>query len=208
MISFKCIAFVLITIVLSGCHKWLKDQSVDGIKYTKVRFVDENKDDSNGIYSVGYLKEPTQIGGLSYSGWLHLRNNGSVAGGLLHHESEVNGIKIPFGTWVSFDNDGNLLRCHFPENKRIQGYSCIGTGGAKGVTVTFYPSGKLKYFFSPKNVEIDGILCKGSVFNIIGLHENGRLMTATAAEDIEYDGISINKGTQLELDENGNLTNP
>lgn len=204
----RCIPMLLaILLSTSVCHRWPKNITMDGIEYTKFRVTGETNA-PNAPASIGLLKRETMIGNQKYKGWLHLRNNGTVAGGLLAQDTMVNGIGIPAATWIVFDAAQKLLRLHLPDNQTIQGHECIGSGrGIKGATVSFYPTGKLKYFFIPESKHIGKIPCKGGIFNMVRLHPNGQLMQCTLAESHMLDGKEYPKGTKIKRNPNGRLIN-
>jgi hypothetical protein len=193
---------------IAGCHQWENNVTKDGIEYTKYRRT-ENTTNPNRVASIGYLKQETVIGGHKYRGWLHLRGNGTVSGGMLAERIDLNGIGIPADTWISFDVAGNLSGIHLPDNQTIQGHECIGSGGGiKGAVAAFYPTGELRCFFMPETKAIQGVPCRGGVFHMVGLHPNGTLMHCTLAEAIELNGQQYPKGTKLKLAEDGKVLEP
>lgn len=195
----------LILLAAGGCHSWEYDTTVDGVPYERIRY--EEKRDGRAARSIGYIDGQTEIDELVYTGWLHRRDDGSVLGGLLAEDATVAGIVIPAQTWVSFDEEGRLASCHFPTPQKIQGVDCDGTGGgSKGAVVTFYPDGTLKQFFAPDDVEIQGIPCRGGLFNSVQLHESGALKQCTLAERTTIDGIVLDPGVRVSLDTEGRLT--
>lgn len=179
--------------------RWKKDVEMDGINYKKLR----------------HIKSGTIIGNLSKdsvvqdypckAGWIHFYEDSTLQNFTLLDSMSINGVDIPAKTWVTLNKQGELIRCAFPENIKIQGYWCRGSGGPKGVMVSFHPNGKIKRFFAPKTVEIDGVPCKGSIFHIIGLHGNGRLMECTLARSVVLQGVTYKKGKKLYFDKKGNV---
>ncbi|MFK7819714.1 MAG: hypothetical protein AB8G99_13425 [Planctomycetaceae bacterium] len=197
------IVAVMIVIVLSGgCHSWDHDKSIKGIEYKRVR---KETVGSESI-RIGQLKNDVEIDGRTYTGWLHRREDDSISGGMIASDTVIDGITVPAKTWVSFDNDSRLTACHFPGNQTIQEHVCLGTGGGvKGATVKFYPGGRLRLFFSPTDVTVQGIPCKGGLFKYIGLHESGGLKRCTLSKGATIGGKDLPKGTAIELDESGKL---
>jgi len=58
---------------------------------------------------------------------------------------------------------------------------------------------------APDDICIDGILCVGSVFASIYLHENGKLKECRLAENIVIQGKKFQKGLNIRFDFNGNI---
>lgn len=189
-------------VVVGGCHDWQHNKTVDGINYSRVR---EETVQSDKL-TIGQLQEPVEVDGCTYNGWLHRRENGSISGGMIAVSTVINGITVPADTWVAFDEEKYLSACHFPKNQIIQGHEVRGTGGGvKGATVKFYPSGKLRLFFAPKDATIQEVPCKGGLFDFIELHESGRLKKCTLAEARKFDDQQLPKGASVEFDENGRM---
>lgn len=46
---------------------------------------------------------------------------------------------------------------------------------------------------------------QGSIFHIIGLHGNGRLMECTLARSVVLQGVTYKKGKKLYFDKKGNV---
>ena len=69
----------------------------------------------------------------------------------------------------------------------------------------FYESGKLQSFFSPKNIEVQGVLCKGGGLNPIFLHESGQLKTCTVAKSKMIQGRTVEKGQKVVFDIQGKI---
>ncbi len=191
-----------VLVLSSGCHSWTTHQTVNGIAYSRVR----HETVRGEVITIGELEHDVEIDGETYTGWLHRRENGSISGGMIATGTVINGVTVPPKTWVSFDDQNRLSACHFPESQVIQGHKVRGTGGGvKGATVKFHPSGKLRLFFAPTDVTIQGIPCRGSLLKYIVLHENGNLKQCTLSTDTTVDGRQIAKGTTIELDPAGNL---
>jgi hypothetical protein len=179
--------------------KWLRDVEMDGIKFKKIKTGD------SGII-IGYLNENTTIQAYPCKkGWIHLYKNKNLKSFTLEKSALINNIEIPSETWATLNEKGDIILCAFPENMEIQGHLCRGTGGSKGVQVSFYESGALKMFFSPESIKIQGVLCKGGVFNHIGLHENGKLKTCTLQSNTIIDSVQYNKGERLRFDITGRV---
>lgn len=124
----------------------------------------------------------------------------------LSRDYERNGIFMPAGTWVFPNSQGNPGVCMFPNDVEIQGYLCRGSPmGKEGFMTGFYDSGRLKLFWSREPVEVDGIICKDSIFTGISLHDNGRLQECILDEPAMISTTRYPKGTRLRFDQLGNL---
>jgi hypothetical protein len=69
----------------------------------------------------------------------------------------------------------------------------------------FYPKGRLKYFWPPENLEVDGVPCKATSFQSVSLHENGRLRMCRLSRVATIQGRTLREGEIISLDEEGNL---
>ncbi len=199
-----CLILLLNLFFLFSCSscdllfRWQKDVEMDGINYKKLRH-------SKSRTIIGYLSKDSVVQGYPCkAGWIHFYEDSTLQNFTLLDSMTINNVDIPAKTWVTLSEQGVLVRCAFPENIKIQGYWCRGSGGPKGVMVSFHPNGKIKRFFAPKSVEIDGVPCKGSIFHIIGLHDNGRLMECSLARSVELQGVNYKKGKKLYFDKKGN----
>ncbi len=74
-----------------------------------------------------------------------------------------------------------------------------------GAYTGFYPSGRLRYFFCPQDVWIDGIPCNGGSFSLIELYESGRLRQCRLSESVEMNGRTYQKRETVELSCDGEL---
>ena len=201
-ISATLLVICAIFIAVGGLHSWEYNVSVQDVLYERVRF---EEIEGQGKISIGFVSDSAEINEMIFVGWLHRRADGSVLGGSLKEETTIGELSIPARTWVSFNLEGQLLSCHFPEEQTIQGHVCRGTGdGAKGPVVNFYPSGRLKFFFAPENCVIQDVDCAGGLFSGIGLHESGKLKSCTLSNSLTIDGTKYPSGTLLRLDEEGN----
>ncbi|MCL1893750.1 MAG: hypothetical protein FWG02_05910 [Holophagaceae bacterium] len=156
---------------------------------------------------VAKLETETLINGFPCAaGYVHFTPSGHVKTFFLAKETVIQNNIIPRNTWVELNEEFNLKRCSFPRDTIIQGYLCRGgSGGAKGIRTWFYPSGKLEGFFAPKNIVVNNIPCKSSVFHPVYLYENGSLKECTLARDTIIGGKSFPKGTKIILDHTGEV---
>lgn len=198
LIAIICVVLVLVVLVVvtGGLHTWEYDTNIGGVSYSKSRFEEIS---GQGRVLIGHLKHPVEIAGRRYKGWLHRRDNQTIGGGLLAEATNINGLPIPAETWVAFDENGHLSACHFPANQTIQEHVCLGTGGGiKGATVTFYPSGRLKVFFSPTDIKVNDIPCRGGLFTTIELQESGQLRSCTISQDAVINGREYKRGAKFQ----------
>jgi len=203
----RCMTSILMLGLLSimgGCAPWEigadKDVVKNGIRFESFRELD------NGS-KMGVLIEDTVIDGwpckkdfiVFYPDWRLDELE-------LSQDYERNGVFMPEGTWVFPDARGNPGTCMFPRDMEIQGYMCRGSrGGKSGFMTRFYSTGKLMLFWSREPVEVDGVVCKDSLFTGISLHESGRLQECILDEPVTINATSYPKGTTLRFDELGNL---
>jgi hypothetical protein len=112
-------------------------------------------------------------------------------------------VDLPAGTTVFFNKEGEFDYCWLSRPTVIQGFECKGHGHS---TMTgFYPNGRLKYFWPPENLEVDGVPCKATGFQSVSLHENGRLRMCRLSRATTIQGRAFTEGEDVALDENGTL---
>ena len=208
---FKTFIVVLIGIFfLTGCiHDWNRDVMVNGIYFDKIR------QSSSGTI-LGQLASNTDIEGFPCKeGWVHFYDDYKLQNFTNYKEIEIDGVIIPKDTWVELTQDGVLDLCAFPENRIVQDHLVYGSGGSKGAHTTFYTDsenrGKLKSFFSPEDVVIDGIPCNGGLFgklfDLIKLHPDGSLKYCTLSKNTTINGERYKKRDVITLDENRKIIN-
>jgi hypothetical protein len=199
----SCLGLIWIQVVAllpAGCAEWKYNVSEHGVAFSKVRDVE------NGLI-IGTLKEDTLIDGRPCKqGWVHLRTNGVPAGFTAAREIDLGRLAIPADTWVLQDENGVVTICAFPRDTEVQGHLCRGNGGPKGVQSAFYPSGALKRYFLRHDTRIQGVPCRGGLFNeSIELYEDGGLKGCALSEDFVHDGRRYAKGTHLRFDPKGQV---
>ena len=160
-----------------------------------------------GNITIAQISVTSQIDGFPCAaGWVHFNQFGRLRAFFLAEESMIQGNQIPKGTWVQLDDGLNLRYCSFPEKTNIQGYVCNGGfGGAEGVSTAFYPSGRLKEFYSPENIVIQGIPCKADALSPIYLFEDGNLKEFTLSEAAVIKGRNMLEGQTVTLNEFGEV---
>lgn len=191
------IALTVVFVLGGGCDKWEKDVNYNGIEFEK--FSHEAMR--------GALAQDTLIQGYPCKkGFLTLYDDGKLKMFRASKPFEYSDFTIPQETWCILYEDGKIKICMFPKDTLIQGYLCRGCKmGLEGVRTRFHVNGKLNCFFTRDDVEIDSVVCKGSVFHPIGLHDNGKLRNCTLAKDAEIAGITYHKGAKLQLDKEGKI---
>ena len=183
----------------AGQNQIAKPKSLDHLPLIGLR--------QSGTGMVGRLESPVIIDGYPCdAGWVHFDQAGRLKAFYLSDTSMIQGNQIPKGTWIQLNPDLTVRFCSFPENTNIQGHLCDGgVGGSEGVTTSFYPSGRLSEFYSPRDVEIQGIPCRTSPVNGISLHENGNLKEFTLSRDTAIGGQNLSAGDHVILDEQGSV---
>lgn len=204
----RTLAYILLLSITllscSGYTQWKKNITHDNIEFSKLRYsVNENNDT---VSIIGYLKNDCDVYEIpAKADWVHFSKNWYPELICLSKDFEYSNVKLPKSSWLIREEGETGFSAVFPNDKLIGNYNCKGGGGAKGARTSFYKSGKLKSFFSESDVEIDGIKCKGGVFNYIKLYENGKLKYCTLAEDQKINGKDYRKGQKLKFNSKGKI---
>lgn len=200
----KVVALLLLAVPLLFALASKGEENEFGIKLRNKRYYHNEKRPYH-TYLIGKLESISTIQGYKCSAdWLHLDRTGNVILFKTAEKFKKSAVDIPKDTWIYIKEDSWVAV--FPDDTSIQGYMVLGGGGSKGTQTAFYNSDKLKYFFSEEDIRIDGILCKGNPFlnvNLIGLHESGKLMKCTLAEDTKINTKTFKKNSRISIDENG-----
>ena len=202
--SVLAIALCILACFNAGClfdSDWERDVVKNGIAFDKVT------QRESGIWT-GVLKENTQIQGYPcQKGWVGFNGDWTLRRFTLSEPFDIGHDTIlPKDTYVvSLWQGGRIRVCALPGRMKIQGQRCIGTGGPKGVQVSFYPDGALQTFFAPQDTDIQGVPCRGGVFHIIQLHPNGSIKQATLPVDTRINDIIYPKGKTLYFNETGQI---
>jgi hypothetical protein len=197
---------IFLSVILSSCKlgftSWEENKTVHGIEFEKIRYGLKDNDTTSII---GFLKTNTLIEQYPCAAdWIHFSKDWKLRLFRLNSKATINNFEYCKNCWIRFVEDGSII-CVFPENTTVQGYNCIGGGGASGVSTSFYKNGRLHYFFSDETVLIGGILCKSNLLNNIGLYENGKLKECTLAQDQNIDNSQYRKNTRICFDETGKV---
>lgn len=206
--SFNALSWItlLLAISFSACNShytsWETDKTVHGIEFERIRYGINEKDT---ITIIGYLKKDTMINECPCAAdWVHFTRDWELKLFRLGADKTINNYPYKTGTWIRIGSD-NCVTCVFPGDTFVQGYLCRGGGGVKGISTSFYQSGKLHYFFPPDNIRIGDVYCKCNSLNNIGLYENGNLKECTLAQEKSFNGVIFSSGSRIFFDENGNV---
>lgn len=193
--------FLTLTACFNGYTPWEKDVIVNQIDFEKLRYAMDGKDT---IAIIGYLKNPGLIEGYPCAAdWVHFTKDWKLELLRLNQSTVINNFEYSKDCWIRFKKKDHTVICVFPDDAIIQGYECRGGGGASGIQTVFYENGRLKYFYSHDDLQIGGVLCKGGVFSIIGLHPDGSLMECTLARDETINGRLYERGGHISIDTEG-----
>ncbi|MBT7994307.1 MAG: hypothetical protein HN691_05480 [Bacteroidetes bacterium] len=207
--SNKFLYLFIISILISSSNSfgqndhWEKNVTYNNIKFKKVRFLIENSDT---LQISGILKNNTVIDGIPCKKNIVFNRNWQIRTFILADDYQMMGSLFPEGTRVSYGSKSIVIL--FGKDTEFQNYCCNGNFNrwySTGIFTVLYPSGKLKAFYSCKNVTIDGIYCKSSPFSSVRLHENGKLKECNLAKKQIINGKSFKKNTELIFDEKGNI---
>jgi hypothetical protein len=137
-------------------------------------------------------------------GWIHFKRDWQLLSFQLSKDYNYKSTQLPDHTWVHFpSHEGRSgYVCSFPYDYDVQGYLCGGSGGYKGTHTGFYDSGKLRSFFPPEDVIVDGVQCAASLMVNVKLYENGSIKSCKLAENYHADGKSYERGKIIEFETN------
>jgi hypothetical protein len=186
----------VVGILPGGCKNWEYDVLKNDIHFAKIH-------QSNGGTYVGYMTENQLIQGFPCEkGWIHFTENWKLRSFQLSQDHAYNGTRLPAHTWLHFPfhQKQSGYVCAFPYDYLVQGFPCGGSGGFKGTQTGFYDSGKLRSFFPPSDIEINGVYCKSSFLSNVRLFENGALKSCTLAKAYQANGKTYKEGKTIEMD--------
>lgn len=195
------IQLMLLVLCFYSCKDWEYNIEKNGIHFKKIS-------QSKGGTNTGYMTENHTIQGFPCEkGWIHFRKNWNLLSFQLSKDFIYKNETLPAHTWIHFPYHDTLTGhvCSFPYDYKVQGYLCGGSGGYKGTHTGFYNSGKLRSFFPPEDVIVDGIPCEASLLANVKLYENGRIKSCKLAEHYRVDGKNYKKGTTVQFDNNGKI---
>lgn len=198
----KRIRFLAILILMGlafyGCRDWEYNIEKNGILFKKIY---QSRDGA-----VGYMTEGHTIQGFPCEkGWIHFKEDWELQSFQLSQDFNYKGTLLPARTWLHFPSGDPRTGyiCSFPYDYSVQGHVCGGSGGFKGIQTGFYNSGRLRSFFPPEDVMVDGVPCEASLFANVDLYENGNLKGCKLAEDYLLEGKKYKKGKTIQFDNSG-----
>ena len=178
------------------------------------------------------LQEATLVNGFPCGvGSIYFTRSGQLLGCSLTEDTVIQGNLITKGTEVELNEELEITRIiqYFYEDTeiQIQGFQVLvkakRLGGTVSMPVSFYPNGRLRQFYSPSNVTIDGIPCRRfnsgwmsaglpkvsnplHIETAISLYENGNVRRCTLSSDTEIGGRSISAGKEILIAGDGQVT--
>ena len=180
-------------------------------EYKKVKSWNRSDKPEFGPLYDYFLKKTKVIQGVPCKGRFTLDKDGKLYGFTLSEDHVVNGTMLPKGSryeaHVGRNNMRNGYMIYLPENIEIQGYLVRHNGlFLEDYHVNFYNEGQLEGFKPVNDIEIDSIPCKGGKKDSwVVLYPDGRLKRCNLSKDIEINAKQYMKGTELNLDEKGNI---
>jgi hypothetical protein len=188
------VAVALLGLALLGC---LAPQQASDLPYRTSSILRH----ADGSLKRGYLVEPTELDGFPCQGWVWRHEDGKLDNFELQRDFTVQGHAFPAGTRLFLDREGHLAHAWLSKTTTIDGHVCRGRFK---IDTAFHPNGRVKAFFPPEDLELDGVLCTASVFHPVYLHPNGRLKQCRLARETTLAGRVFARGTTLVLDESSN----
>lgn len=161
---------------------------------------------SNGNISKCKLKETVKISSYHCRDWIWFHENKKIKQCTIAESFEWGTYKIPSGSIVFFDSNGNVQKVWLSESVVYDGIKCYASKNE--IEVSFYPSKKMKCCFLAENQIIQGWPCLASTLNPVCFYENGKLKEFAVSETKALDGKVYKKGTRIKLNEQGVITDP
>jgi hypothetical protein len=152
------------------------------------------------------IKGPIEVRGLSCEVPVKYHPNGNLRSCFLAREDTLSDQPFPKGTLLFFNESGDLRWCYLSKDAEIQGHLCKGK--EDGFRTKFYNINKLQRIWLAQDEIIDNVPCaKYSYFsrNDVTFHENGRLQSCKLSQDFTIGQITLKKGDDITLDDQGNL---
>ena len=149
---------------------------------------------------------PIEIQGLSCQVPAQYHPNGQLKSCILARDDTLSEQPFPEGTRLAFRENGDLWRCYLSKDAEIHGYLCKGK--EDGFRTLFYSVDKPKRIWLVNDEIIDNVPCaKYDYFsrNDVTFHENGRLQSCKLSADFTKREITLKKGDDIRLDDQGNL---
>jgi len=194
-------ASLAVVLFLCGCRAWEYDVVKNGIRFEKIYRSPEGT-------GTGYMTENHDMQGFPCTkGWIHFDRDWRLLSCQLSRDLMFKGTLLPARTWLHLPrHDGQTgYVCSFPHDYQVQGYPCRGSGGYKGTQTAFYESGRLRSFYPPEDMIINGIPCAATLLVNVILDENGGLISCRLARDLQRSGENYQKGLTVEFDKDGKV---
>jgi hypothetical protein len=150
----------------------------------------------NGQMQRAWLVEETELGGYPCVRWVWWYEDGSLDNVELARDLEVQGHALPAHTRIFFDREGRLAHAWLSEETVVDGLPCRGRGK---IDTAFHPNGRVKAFFPPDTITLDGVACAASVFAPVYLYPDGHLRQCKLAADVTLAGVTHRRGETVEL---------
>jgi len=189
------------SLLFTSCKNWEYDIEKHDIHFKKIS-------QSKRGTIIGFMSENQSIQGYPCEkGWIHFRPNWELLSFQFSKPYNYNGTEFPAKTWIHRPyHDGRTdYVISLPYDMEIQGHLCGGSGGYKGIHTGFYGNGKLRSFFPPKDVIIQGVPCEASLLENINLYENGKLQQCKLSQSFNHKSKTYRKGSILNFDKMGNV---
>jgi len=197
-IWYKLVLMALIISMLSACVVWEKNVIRNGIHFSKLKVPE------SGVIS-GVLAEDAMIQDFPCKkGYVWFYGNWDLEEVRLSEPYDFNGLLLPEGTWIRLYRSGSIHICFLPHDLEVEGYLCKGSIlQREGNMTTFHENGRLKFFCSRGNADINGFRFKGCIY----LDDEGSLAKGKLAEDSVINGRNYKKNTILKMDNYGEVIN-
>ena len=198
---FMIVAITLLCLGILGCKSWEYDVERNGIQFKKFH------QDEDG-FIIGNMSHNQNIHGFPCEkGWIHFKDDWSLQSFQLSEDFLFKGHLFPAHTWIHmpYHRNQDSFIVALPHDCKLQGHVCGGSGGFKGTQTSIYMSGRLRSFFPPEDIVIQGVSCKATLFENVCLYENGNLKSTKLAADYTVDGKTWKKGSFIEFDPFGNV---
>jgi len=158
------------------------------------------------------LDAPGEVQGVPCRGYFELDAAGRLTSAILDREHAFGPVVLPAATQFYLREDGTVKDVHLGRDAVLDGHACLGRGPGEWMA-GFHPNGRLAYCFLVADETIDGVPCRrgsfwGEVTGGVGVsfHDNGRLATCRLTADATLEGKTVEKGTRISLDPEGNVT--
>jgi hypothetical protein len=140
-------------------------------------------------YRSGRLVKPTLIDGVPCGiGWVAEHPDGKLRHCTLAADAPIRGVVVPAGSEVDISPSGNLVVRLGREAKISNAWL---PGGAK---VGVNPAGQLDFVALPRDMEIQGLVCRGGDW-MTAFHPNGKLAQAFLAVDQVIQRVPCSRAT-------------